>query len=56
MRWDDDEDDVQTCQLTRTRRVKPAIESQTRLTRAVAENPLEMADKLHTKLVNHVQE
>ena len=34
----------QTCQLIRARRVKPAFESQTRLTRAVAENPPEMAD------------
>jgi len=34
----------QTYQLTRARRVRPAFESQTRLTRSVAENPLEMVD------------
>jgi len=33
-----------TCQLTRTRRVRPAVEYQTRLTCTVAENPLETAD------------
>jgi len=34
----------QTCQMTRARRVRPAIKSQTHLTRSVAENPLEMGD------------
>jgi len=31
---------MQTCQLTRPKRVRPAFEFQARLTRTVAENPL----------------
>jgi len=32
---------VQTCQLTRAKRVRPASKFQTHLTRTVDENPLE---------------
>ena len=35
---------IQAYQLTFAKRVRPAFEFQTRLTRTVAENPLEMAD------------
>jgi len=35
---------TQTCQLTYAKQVRPAFESQTRLTHTVAENPLAMAD------------
>jgi len=62
---DDDDDDnetvesrtcnisIATCQLTRARRVRPTFQSQTCLTRAVAENLPEMKwqiVKLNTKL------
>ena len=35
---------AQTCQLSRTRRVRSVFESQTSLTRTVTENPLKVAD------------